>query len=215
MLLRDVMHDPPGTVARIGDATLDLVVHPASLSAPRGAYVIVLEARAGSPYHACDLLHLEKGASLDAIGIERALVLASRAGDAEAPPDSWERVPVAPMVPFEDAPRGPLPLSRSGITVTEVDRGRVAVAIGASSAVVPRYWLARMLFRVVLHRPALGYVETYGGFFYDDRSGRERVGLRAGGEITEITLAATEMRELLESTYRAVAPEGYTERCGA
>jgi hypothetical protein len=209
MMLRDLMHDPPGPVARVGHATLELVVHPRALTAPRGAYVAVLEARDGSPHHACDLIHLEVGASLDGRGIERALVFASTAGDAGAPPESWDRVPAAPMACFEDGPRGSLPLSCAGVVVEEVDAARVSITLGGSSAIVPRHWLARMLFRVTLHRPALGYVETYGGFFYDDRAGRERVGLRGGGEIA---LGASEMRELLEATYRAVAPPGYTER---
>jgi hypothetical protein len=115
------------------------------------------------------------------------------------------------MAPFEDAPRGALPLSRAGIEVTEADERSVEVAIGGRSAVVPRHWLARMLFRIALHPPVLGYVETYGGFFYDDRAPEGvRVGLRGGGEVV---LAHAEAMGLVEALYRAVPPDGYTERC--
>ena len=115
------------------------------------------------------------------------------------------------MAPFEDAPRAELPLSSQGIEVTAVDEDRVAVAIAGRSAVMPRHWLARMLFRIALHPPVLGYVETYGGFFYDDRSpGAVRVGLRGGGEVV---LAHADAMRLVEALYRAVPAEGYTERC--
>jgi hypothetical protein len=171
----------------------------------------VLEAQSGSSHDACDLIHVPAGATLDASGIARGLVFASETHAVEAPPASWDRVPDAPMAPFEDAPRAPLPVSRSGIEVTVADEQSVTVAVGGRGAVVPRHWLARMLFRIALHPPVLGYVETYGGFFYDDRAPEGvRVGLRGGGEIA---LAHAEALRLVEALYRAVPPEGYTERC--
>ncbi len=76
---------------------------------------------------------------------------------------------------------------------------------------MPRHWLARMLFRIALHPPVLGYVETYGGFFYDDRTaGRARIGLRTGGEVQ---LSHPDAMALVEAMYRAVPADGYTERC--
>jgi hypothetical protein len=81
------------------------------------------------------------------------------------------------------------------------------------SARVPRYWLARTLFRIGLHRPLLGYVETYGGFFFDDReAGHHRIGVRGLGEIA---LSPPESLRLVETLYRAVAPDGYSERLDA
>jgi hypothetical protein len=67
-----------------------------------------------------------------------------------------------------------------------------------------------MLFRAALHPPVLGYVETYGGFFYDDRvPAAVRVGLRVADALV---LPHAEARALVEALYRAVPPEGYTER---
>jgi hypothetical protein len=69
-----------------------------------------------------------------------------------------------------------------------------------------------MLFRIALHRPMIGYVETYGGFFYDDRptpDGTVRIGLRGA---QPLAFAPDEALALVEALYRAVAPERYTER---
>jgi hypothetical protein len=66
-----------------------------------------------------------------------------------------------------------------------------------------------MLFRVALHRPLLGYVETYGGFFFDDRAPLHRFGVRGGGAIE---LPPPESLAFVEALYRAVAPDGYSER---
>jgi hypothetical protein len=211
LVLREVGREREGAVARVGDTSLTLVVSPRAITAARGAYVVVLEADAAGPHRACDLIHVPPGVTLDATGIARGLVFASETRDVEEPPASWDRVPSSPMAPFEDAPRAALPVSRGGIEVTAVDEQSVAVAMGGRSAVVPRHWLARMLFRIALHPPVLGYVETYGGFFYDDRSPEAvRVGLRGGGEVV---LAHAEAMRLVEALYRAVPAEGYTERC--
>ena len=211
LVLRELGREGEGAVARVGDASLILVVRPRAVTAPRGAYVVILEADEGSPHAVCDLIHVPAGATLEGEGIARALVFASGTHAAEAPPASWDRVPGAPMAPFEDAPRAPLPVSNQGVEATSVDAERVTVAIGGRSAVVPRHWLARMLFRVALHPPVLGYVETYGGFFYDDRvPDAVRVGLRDGGEVA---ISRAEAMRVVEAFYRAVPPEGYTERC--
>ncbi len=209
LLLRDVYGDAAATVARVGDASLELVVAPPAIVAPRGAYVLVLDAPAGSPYYACDLVHVAPGTTLDSAGIARALVFSSAAHAAAPPPPSWERLPAAPIAPIEDAPRGTLPVAAGGVALAALDDRRVAVAIGESRAEIPRYWLARTLFRVALHRPALGYVETYGGLFYDDRGGVERMGIRGGAAVT---FPHQEALAILETLYRAAAPDDYVER---
>jgi hypothetical protein len=209
-VLREIGREGDGTVARVGDASLAVVVRPGTITAPRGAYVLVLEADDGSGHRVCDLIHVLPGGALDATGIARGLVFASDSHAAEESPGSWTNVPSPPMVPFENAARTSLPLSLRGITVTAVDEHQVSVAIGPSAAVVPRHWLARMLFRITLHPPVLGYVETYGGFFYDDRTaGSVRIGLRTGGEVR---LSHAEAMALVEAMYRAVPAGGYTER---
>jgi hypothetical protein len=211
LVLRELGREGEGAVARVGDASLTLVVRPRAITPAQGAYVAVLEADGGSAYGVCDVIHVPRGASLDGAGIVRALVFASTTRAVEDPPASWDRVPSSPMAPFEDAPRGTLPVSAAGIEVTSVDEQQVEVVVGGGRAVVPRHWLARMLFRVALHPPVLGYVETYGGFFYDDRAPEAvRVGLRGGGEVV---LRHAEAVRLVEALYRAVPPDGYTERC--
>ena len=125
------------------------------------------------------------------------------------PRASWERVPEIPFVPFEDGPPGALPVVREGLTVHEAEAGQVAITVAGKAAFVPRYWLARMLSRIALHRPLLGYVETYGGFFFDDRGPMHRMGVRGAGEIA---LAPADSLAFVETLYRAVAPAGYSER---
>ena len=211
LALWDVAREGPRTLAVVGDASLALVVRPPNVPAPRGAYVVVLEGE--GPHHACDLLYVEPNGTLDGAGIVRALVFRSDAHDAAAPPASWSHLPASPFAPLEDAPRVALPFEDRGLKAIAVDGAHVQISVGGGVAIVPRHWLARMLFRIALHRPLLGYVETYGGFFYDDRpapGGLERVGLRGG---RAISLAPEPMRALIESLYRAVAPEGYGERC--
>jgi hypothetical protein len=212
LTLLDALHEEARTLARVGHATLRLVVRPSTIVAPRGAYVVVLAADRGATHRACDLIHSAPGVSLDASGIDRALVLESDRVEASAPPDAWKRVPDPLIAPFEDGSRQPLPFSRAGLDAVEPDATDVTIRIGAASARVPRYWLARTLFRITLHRPLLGYVETYGGFFFDDRRHASEgitLGLRTGDRIT---LPAPEALSLVEALYRAVAPDGYTER---
>jgi hypothetical protein len=88
------------------------------------------------------------------------------------------------------------------------------VSVRAATAVVPRHWLARMLYRIALHAPALGYVETYGGFFYDDRAARDgvvRFGVHVPPASRDVHVATADAPALVEAMYRAAAPEGYAE----
>jgi hypothetical protein len=172
----------------------------------RGGYVFVLEGEGDA--FPCDLLYVPKGARYDGAGVARALVFESDFVDADPPPPSWTEVPAAPFARFEDRERGELPIAIGAMRVDDAGAREVEIAIGDHRARVPRYWLARMLFRVALHGYALGYVETYGGFFYDDRGGASRLGLRGGGGIA---LRKSELAESIEALYRAVAPEGYRE----
>jgi len=209
--LADLGHEPARIVARVGQADLALVVDPLGVDAPRGAYVLVLEAAATSAHFACDLLYLPPGSRLESGGIRRALVLRDEGQDAEPPPTSWERVPESPIPPFEEARRVPLPLTRAGVTLTQgPDHAHVTVAVGAMHAVVPRHWLARMLFRVALHRPLLGYVETYGGFFFDDREGIV-FGLRSAEATQRVAVEPAALLGMVETLYLAAAPPGYVE----
>jgi len=203
-LLADLDAEAPRALATIGDVTMSLHVG-GELAPAQGGFVLILAGDA--PHFPGDLLRLEPGASL-ALGDARALLVAGPMAPDPAPP-SWRELPLPPFPTAEDGERGELPLTRDGLAVT-ADGDWVRLQIGASDTRVPRYWLARFLFRVALHGYRLGYVETYGGFFYDDREpGTFRLGLR-GGESVELDRPAIEA--LVEQLYRAVAPAGYTER---
>jgi hypothetical protein len=73
-----------------------------------------------------------------------------------------------------------------------------------------------MLHRVALHGLRIGYAETYGGFFVDDRGEDVRMGVRngdgAGSGVSSVMVARAEALEVIERMYRAVAPAGYRER---
>lgn len=208
-LLADLGRESERTVAVVGDAELRLVVAPSRLAPANGGYVVVL---AGQGAHAdADLVYVPPGASLDASGIERALVFSSATREASPPPDTWTRPPVAPFAVFEDGDRVGLPFEIDALRVTEAadDGGVVVIEVGGSSARVPRYWLARMLFRVALHGYRLGYLETYEGFYYDDAGEHIRFGVRGGGDVS---LDPQRAAQATETLYRAVAPDGYVER---
>lgn len=200
LMLCDTRTERARNVGVIGNATLDLLVEPDRVSLERGGYVVVLEGDA--PHFAGDLIYLAPGAALDASGITRALV-ATASVDADPPPSLWNALPSAPWSCVEHAERESLPLQMDGIRFEAAEKKNVRVSIGEVTALVPRYWLARMLFRTALHGFRMGYLETYGGFFYDDRDG-----LRVGIGDASIPISP----EQLERIYRAVAPEGYTER---
>jgi hypothetical protein len=207
----------PGPVAAIGATTLELVLRPAAIAPPRGGWVVVLDADgdAQADHAPCDLIRIPPGASLDGAGIARALVFASPDAPPDPVPPVWRATPVPPLAPFEDAAPGALPLSHGELAIAERSAALVEVSVRDLSAVVPRYWLARMLYRIALHGMRLGYLETYEGMFVDDGAGTGDVvtfGVRRGRERASVAVARGEALALLERVYRAVAPAGYTER---
>lgn len=208
-LLADTARDPAATLAAVGDTTLDLLVASRHLAFPRGGYLMVLEAAPDSLHFAGDLLHVPPGAAVPTEGLGRALRFASPTVSPADPPPSWEALPEAPFPIFEAAAPGALPVQIGTLTVAAASSTTVSIRIDGGAAVeIPRFWLTRMLFRVALHAYAIGYVETYGGFYYDDREGRHRLGLRGQGHVDftrEATIAA------IQELYRAIAPAGYTE----
>jgi hypothetical protein len=208
-LLAETGRDPEAVLAAVGDTTLDLVVAPRHLVFPRGGYLVVLEAAPDSLYFAGDLVHVPAGATVPTEGLQRALRFASPTAALTAPPPSWTSLPPAPFAVFEDAAQGTLPVQIGTLLVEAASASNVTVRIDGRGAVeIPRFWLARMLFRVALHAYAIGYVETYGGFYYDDRDGVYRLGVRGHGHVD---LTRDEMIAALPDLYRAVAPAGYTE----
>ncbi|MBX3191240.1 MAG: NAD(P)H-dependent oxidoreductase [Labilithrix sp.] len=207
----------PGVLARIGRTSLSLVELPQAIAPAHGGWVIVLEAESGGPHAACDLLRLSEGASLDGAGIVRALVLASDAVAPDPVPPSWTATPAPPFVPYEDAGAGELPVEVNGekgaaLRVDAASPSTVTASIGAAATEVPRYWLARMLYRIGLHGLRLGYVETYGGFFVDDRDDAFQIGVRLAEARAAVGIPRGEAMALVERLYRAVAPPGYRER---
>ncbi|MEA2747978.1 MAG: hypothetical protein QOI41_2121, partial [Myxococcales bacterium] len=220
-----------GALAHIGRTTLSLVELPEAIAPAHGGWVVVLEAEAGSVHAPCDLLRIPEGATLAGAGIVRALLLTSSAAAPDAVPVSWSTVPAAPFAPFEDGKPGALPLDVEAMRIEAVSASTVAIAIGDAKTEVPRYWLARMLHRIALHGLRVGYAETYGGFFVDDRGeGGVTMGVRrptgagagasasadasasASANADAVTVARDEAMRVIETIYRAVAPVGYRER---
>ncbi len=194
--------DRVGLLARIGETTLSVVQ--GAVAPLRGGWVVILEDDA--QHTACDLLRLAPG---EAVSVTRALLFASESDAPDPIAPAWGALPTPPWAPFEDAPPGELPVTGA---ISIVDAGPdLRVTVGGETATVPRYWLARMLFRVALHQLRVGHVETYGGFYSNDGAGHGDVtlGLRGGGAVAiprDRALAA------IEALYRAVAPPGYVER---
>ena len=178
----------PGVLAHIGRTTLVLLEVPEAIAPPHGGWVVVLEAAAGSAHAACDLLRLPAGTSLDGTGIVRALLFASSEEGPAPVPRSWSEVAEPPFAPYEEGEPGALPFDIPGehepLHIEEVSPAVVAIDIGDVKVEVPRYWAARMLYRVALHGLRVGYAETYGGFFIDDRDVVVRIGVR-GAKGTE------------------------------
>ncbi|MFS8071461.1 MAG: hypothetical protein ACMG6S_34245, partial [Byssovorax sp.] len=209
-LLAETGREAAAKLAALGETTLDLVVAPSVVSLPRGGYLVVLDAAPDSLHFAGDLIHVPPGEAVPTEGLRRALRFSSTTHMPAAPPPSWTDLPEMPLAPFEDGPPGALPVTIGRLTVEAASPDTVALCVdGRPAGEIPRFWLARMLFRVALHGFALGYVETYGGFYYDDRQGRYRIGVRGHGHVD---LAREEMVVAIASLYRAVAPAGYTER---
>ncbi len=205
-LLADTRREGSRLLGGVAAAKLELVVSPSRISPPRGGYAVVLDG--DEPHFPGDLVYIPAGDALAAAGIGRALVVSSDTSEPEPPPGSWDTTPDAPFPTFEDGAAGTLPLSVAGLSLERISADRVRVEADGSSTEVPRYWLARFLFRLGLHGYCIGYLETYGGFFYDDRDGY-RLGIRGGGEVK---LEAAEVPEVVERLYRSVAPQGYVER---
>lgn len=208
-VLADTLREAPRTLARVGDTSLELLVSPAALPAPRGGFLVVLESAPDSLHFPGDLIFVPPGEPAPVEGLTRALWLTSDSASPDSPPRVWTETPSAPFPVFEDAPRGALPVSLHGLTIEESSATTVTLRIGAArSAEIPRYWLARMLYRIALHGYRIGYLETYGGFFYDDR-GATRLGARGAGHVE---IPRDDLPRTIESLYRAVAPDGYVER---
>jgi len=216
-VLADMRKESARVVAVVGDTTMELLVAPATIAPPRGGYVVVLDtspANAAGAYDDGDLVYVPEGARMEAIGIARALLVTSEHSAPEVPPETWAHAPGAPFAPFEDGAPGSLPARAGDLELARASSpdgdGVVRARLGAVERDVPRYWLARMLFRIALHRYAIGYVETYGGFFYDDRGGVHRLGLRGAG--VDVVIDRHDIATVIELLYRAVAPDGYAER---
>ena len=206
-LLADLGAESARPLGRIGATTLELLVEPPSVEAARGGYLLVLDATPESEHFACDLVHFEAGCAWPLDGLRRALWIASGEVDARPPPISWQETPAAPWQPFDPSTKGELPFERGPLKAVLVSPERVRITLNGATAEVPRYWLARMLFRIGLHDFQLGYLETYEGFFYDDRDGF-CIGLRGAEPWCP---GRDELESTLEALYRAVAPDGYTE----
>lgn len=172
MSLVDVYRDEAGPLARLGDATLELLVDPTV--AHDDGYLLVLEGDFET-----DLRRVDRGDPI--ADVRRALFLRADSGAAD-PPDSWRRAPDPPFAPLEDA------------------AGATDPTVRIAGRDVPRYWLARTLFRVALHDFQLGWMQTYGDLVLDDRGPTLRIG--------DTTIPRSDVERL----YREVAPRGYSER---
>jgi hypothetical protein len=202
---------PAGLLARVGETELVLLELPAKLAPPRGGFALVLEAEAGSVHFPGDLYRIEEGCALDATGIVRALSFSSPDAPPDAVPPSWNAIPARPFPVFEDQEAGTLPHSIGRLSIEEVSAGAVRVKIDDLASEVPRHWVTRMLYRVAIHGLRMGYAETYGGFFVDDRGDSVEVGLREGARRAAIAIPRGQALKTVERLYRAVAPAGYKE----
>jgi hypothetical protein len=209
----------PGVLAHIGRTTLALLEVPEAIDPPHGGWLLVLEAWASSVHAASDLLRLPPGVSLDGTGIVRALLFASSEVGPDPVPPAWSAVPEPPFASYEEGETGALPLEVPGagatrLRIEEVSTTLVAIRVGELTAEVPRYWAARMLHRLALHGLRVGYAETYGGFFVDDREPLVRIGLRGpkGSTPAAVEISREQALPAIERMYRAVAPPGYRER---
>jgi NAD(P)H dehydrogenase (quinone) len=201
--LADLLRGPEGPVAEVAGAVLSVVT--GRVAPSRGGWVVVLEAGADDRLFDGDLVRVPPGVSLE---VARALLLEGGAPP-DPPPPSWTRLPQPAFAPAEDEPPGALPVEVGPLRFEAADDpATVRVVAGARVAEVPRRWAARMLFRVGLHGMRLGYLETYGGLWWDDRDGYQ-IGLRGG---PRATIGERELVPVLERLYRAIAPEGHRER---
>lgn len=204
--LADLGAESARPVAVVADTTMELVVQPDVIAPPTGGYAVVLRGD-GARFFDGDLVYLPAGAELDAGGIARALVVSGAVP--EPPPPSWDAAPPPPFAVFEDGALGRLPVEVFGLAVADAGGGSATVRVAGDAREVPRYWLARLLFRAALHDFRLGYLETYGGFTYDDQGAGVRLGLRGGAAVD---IPRERAAAAVEELYRAVAPAGYVER---
>jgi hypothetical protein len=185
-----------GPIAAIGATTLEVVT--GTIAPPRGGWVVdiaTLEVRRLAPGERMESAH--------------ALVFSSRDAEPDPVPPAWTALPLPPFAPLEDVPRSALPFSHGPLHVAERSAQLATVALEDSIIEVPRYWLARALFRLGLHDLRLGLVETYGGMSFDDHAGGD---LDVGVGRASFRVPRNEAFAFVESLYRAVAPPGYTER---
>lgn len=213
--LADLLYGPTGTVASVGGTKLDLFTNPLphptntassmvslGLSFPNGAWIVVLVGE-----RPCELTRVAPRVTFDPNGIERALIFYSADQPPDPVPESWRTLPAPAFAPFEDAAPGELPFHHGELRV-EAAGDLAIVRISDSVAETPRYWFARMLFRIGLHDLRLGYIETYGGVYVDDTTDL-RIGIRGGASIT---IPRAEALGVIERLYRSVAPPNYRER---
>ncbi len=205
--IADVNVEADRLIARVGDCTLHVRVAPHTVSPANGGYIFVVDG--DGAHFPGDLIYVPAGSSLDGSGLKRVVVFSSDRVAASSPPVSWTEVPGIPFDVYEDGEPGSLPFRVAELSADETSGDTVRVSVADGHADVPRYWLARLLFRTALHGFRLGYLETYGGFYYDDSDAGIRFGVRGGGSVSvprDQALATT------EQFYRAVAPAGYIER---
>jgi NAD(P)H dehydrogenase (quinone) len=202
----------PGVVARIGETSLSLLELPQMVDPPRGGWLVVLEVDPTSSWAAGDLVRLPAGSKLLTRGVARALLLTHDTAEPDPVPPLWTETPAPPFAPYEDAEPGEMPFEQCGIRIFDSSETFATVTVAEAHADVPRYWLARMLFRLALHGLRIGYAETYGRFFFDDRGEDVRVGIASAEGDAAVTVPRADAMKLVEDMYRAVAPRGYRER---
>ena len=185
-----------GAIAAIGTTTL--AVATGAIAPPRGGWVIDLAT-----------LEVHRLAAGERIELARALVFSSLDTEPDPVPAAWTALPPPPFAPLEDTPRGALPFSYGPLSVDERGDATAAVTLEDAIAEVPRYWLARTLFRIALHDLRLGAVETYGGMSFDDHAGGD---LDVGLGTATFRIPRADAMAFVEQLYRAVAPPGYCER---
>jgi hypothetical protein len=185
-----------GVIAAIDATTLEVAT--GTIAPPRGGWVIDLAT-----------LEVHRLAAGERLELPRALVFSSRDAEPDPIPPAWAALPAPPFAPLEDAPRGALPFEHGPLRVAARGDAIAAVTLEDAAAEVPRYWLARALFRIGLHDLRLGYVETYGGMSFDDHAGGD---LDVGVVGATFRIPRAEAMAFVERLYRAVAPPGYTER---
>lgn len=185
-----------GVVAEVGATTLESVT--GTVKPPRGGWLVDL-----------DTLELHRLAPGDSRAIAHGVLFSSRDVEPDPIAPAWAALPLPPFAPLEDAPRGELPFTHGPLSVIATSAAAAAFTLEDAIVEVPRFWLARLLFRLGLHDLRLGYVETYGGISFDDHAGGD---LDVGVGRATIRIPRAEAMPFVERLYRAAAPPGYRER---